>query len=822
MAKKISKERIIKHPILPLRDIVIFPHMVVPLFIGREKSVRAIQSVVDTDKTILLVTQSNVSAESPTSDDLYTIGTLGTVIQLLTLPDGTVKALIEGKQRVEITHVEDGSFFEGTFRFIEEPPYDGEKLEPLKRTLLAEFEQYSKNGRKKTGDIFSSLGQIQDVSKMVDTICAHVPLKLPLKQKLLEAEDLVKRLELLLSYINTEIEIMDAEKRIRSRIKNQVEKNQREYLLNEQLKAIQRELGETDEGRDELGELEEKITKAGLSTEALEKAKGEMRKLKHMNPMSAEATVIRNYLDWLLGIPWQKASRTRKSLPQAEKILNNAHYGLDKVKERILEYLAVQTRMEKVRGSILCLVGPPGVGKTSLGKSIATATGRQFVRISLGGVRDESEIRGHRRTYIGSMPGKIIQGMRKAKTTNPLILLDEVDKLGADWRGDPASALLEVLDPEQNSEFNDHYLEVGYDLSKVLFVATANSLNMHPALLDRMEVIRIAGYTEKEKLEIARTHLLPRQMDLNGLKKEEFTLTDKGLELLIRQYCREAGVRNLERELANLARKSLKEIVTKKHTSVHLDETSLKTYAGVPRYRFAEDELEDLVGVTHGLAWTEAGGEIMSIEALLMPGKGKIMTTGKLGEVMQESIQAASSFVRSRAASYGIQPSVFENHMIHVHVPEGAIPKDGPSAGVAMCTSLVSVLTGVPVRGTVAMTGEISLRGRVLPIGGLKEKILAALSGGIQKVLIPEGNVKDLESIPDEVKNNIEIVPVSTIDQVLAHALVRTLEPIIWRPTGDLPLLPPSLASQDVVPGGLLGGSVPPPLLSPPLPSGVC
>ncbi len=787
------------YPVLALRDVVVFPHMVVPLFVGRDKSIRAIQTVLDNSKTVLLVTQKNSSVEDPTLDDLNRVGTLGTVIQVLTLPDGTVKALIEGQHRMAVTRWgESENFFEAFAEPMPEVLEEGPEAEPLKRALLGSFEQYVKLSRKNPGDILSPILQIEDTSKIVDTIAAHVSLKLELKQNVLEKTVLLKRLELLLNYIDTEIEMFQAEKRIRGRMKNQVEKDQREYLLKEQLRAIQRELGETDEGRDELAEFEEKIERTKLSKEAREKGRSELRKLKNMNPMSAEATVIRNYLDWLLGIPWDKQSRVRKDLDKAEESLNAAHYGLDKVKERVVEYLAVQTRVDRIKGPILCLVGPPGVGKTSLAKSIATATGRQFVRISLGGVRDESEIRGHRRTYIGSMPGKIIQGLRKTKTTNPLILLDEIDKLGADWRGDPASALLEVLDPEQNGEFNDHYLEVGYDLSRVMFVTTANSLQMPPALLDRMEVIRIPGYTEDEKTEIAIRHLLPRQRSLNGLKDRELSLSEGAIRRLVRQYCQEAGVRNLEREIGNLSRKALKEIVTSPAVSLSITEDNLEKYAGIPRYHRDPADLEDRVGVTTGLAWTEVGGELLSIEALMLPGKGKMTTTGKLGEVMQESIQAASSFVRSRATAYGIKPPLFEKRNIHVHVPEGATPKDGPSAGVAMCTSIVSVLTGIPVKGRVAMTGEISLRGRVLPIGGLKEKLIAAHTGNLHTVLIPIGNVKDLEDIPKNVKQGLEIIPVSTVDEVLEHALAGKPIPIEWLSDDD-DLLPPLLKSNSAL-----------------------
>ncbi|MGL4426970.1 MAG: endopeptidase La [Alphaproteobacteria bacterium] len=770
------------YPVLPLRDVVVFPHMVVPLFVGRDKSIRAIQSVAGEGKPILLVTQKRSNLDDPTTSDLYSVGTIGQVLQILKMPDGTVKALIEGKQRVKILrYTEAHDYFEAYADVLEDEPEEvQEDLEPLRRTLLKEFESYVKLNKRKPAEILSPVSQLTDTSKLADTVASHIPLKIDLKQNILEKLKVSQRIELIIGYVNTEIELFKAEKRIQNRIRNQVEQNQREYYLTEQLKAIQKELGESDEARDELRELEERIEKTKLSKEAKERAKSELKKLKNMNPIAAEATVVRNYLDWLLSIPWDNRTKVRKNLSKAEAILNEDHYGLEKVKERILEFLAVQTRVDKVKGPILCLVGPPGVGKTSLGKSIAKATGRQFVRISVGGLRDESEIRGHRRTYIGSMPGKIVQGMRKAKSSNPLFLLDEIDKMGSDWRGDPSSALLEVLDPEQNTAFNDHYLEVDYDLSDVLFVTTANSLNMPLPLLDRMEIIRISGYTEDEKVVIAQRHLVPKQRELHGLKEDEFSISEEGLRILIRKYCRESGVRNLEREIASLSRKAVKSIVLKKVDHLKLTKTNLEKYAGIPRYRFEEADLTDLLGITTGLAWTEVGGELLSIEAVMLPGKGKIMTTGKLGEVMQESIQAASSFVRSRAAAYGIKPTLFEKKDIHVHVPEGATPKDGPSAGVAMCTSIVSVLTGIPVKGNVAMTGEISLRGRVLPIGGLKEKLLAAHRGGIKEVLIPEENLKDLEEIPENVKKGLRIIPVAKVDEVLEHALVRKFTPIEW------------------------------------------
>lgn len=766
-------------PVLPLRDIVVFPHMIVPLFVGRDKSVKALEDVMQDDKQILLVAQKNAGQDDPAAEDIYDVGTIGTVLQLLKLPDGTVKVLVEGSKRAKIlryTSKED--FFQAEAEEVEEVPDEGTDIEALSRSVISQFENYIKLNKKIPPEVLVSLNQIEDVSKLSDTIASHLALKIAEKQELLELTSPAQRLEKANTFMESEIGVLQVEKRIRSRVKRQMEKTQREYYLNEQLKAIQKELGETEDGRDEAGELEDQIQKTKLSKEAREKATQELKKLKSMSPMSAEATVVRNYLDWLLNIPWGKRSRVKKDIKAAEKILNEDHYGLEKVKERILEYLAVQVRVRKVKGPILCLVGPPGVGKTSLGKSIAKATGRNFVRMSLGGVRDESEIRGHRRTYIGSMPGKVIQGMKKAKTSNPLFLLDEIDKLGADWRGDPSSALLEVLDPEQNNTFADHYLEVDYDLSDVMFVTTANTLRMPQPLLDRMEIIRLSGYTEDEKVTIAKHHLINKQLKSHGLKKSEWSISDDALRDLVRLYTREAGVRNLERELANLARKAVKELATKKRKSIRVTRRNLDKFAGVPRYRFGEMESEDLVGVTTGLAWTEVGGELLSIEALLMPGKGNVSHTGKLGDVMQESVQAARSYVRSRMAVFGVSRKFFDKRDIHVHVPEGATPKDGPSAGVAMCTSIVSSLTGIPVRRDVAMTGEITLRGRVLPIGGLKEKLLAAHRGGITTVLIPRDNEKDLVEIPDNVKKGLEIIPVGTVDEVLSEALSREPVPI--------------------------------------------
>jgi ATP-dependent Lon protease len=772
-------------PVLPLRDIVVFPHMIVPLFVGRDKSVRALEDVMKDDKQILLLAQKNAGQDDPSEDDIYQVGTISTVLQLLKLPDGTVKVLVEGSKRARVVRFADNPDF---FLAEAEPIEDiesadnktPEELEALARSVVTQFEQYIKLNKKIPPEALVSVNQIESPSKLADTIAAHLALKISEKQELLEIDTLAERLEKVCSFMESEIGVLQVEKKIRHRVKRQMEKTQKEYYLNEQLKAIQKELGEAEDGGDETDEFEERIKATKFSNEAREKATAELKKLRSMSPMSAEATVVRNYLDWMLSIPWKKRTRVKKDIKGALEILDADHYGLKKVKERILEYLAVQQRINKVRGPILCLVGPPGVGKTSLGKSISRATGRKFVRMSLGGVRDESEIRGHRRTYIGSMPGKIIQSMKKAKASNPLFLLDEVDKMGQDWRGDPASALLEVLDPEQNVLFNDHYLEVDYDLSDVMFVTTANTMNMPSPLLDRMEIIRISGYTEDEKVEIAKRHLISKQVKEHGLKEGEWSISDSAIRDIIRYYTREAGVRNLERELANLTRKAIKEILMEKKGAISISTRNLGKYAGVKRYRFGEIELEDLVGVTTGLAWTEVGGELLSIEALLVPGKGRMTITGKLGDVMQESIQAAKSFVHSQAANMGVKPTLFTRKDIHVHVPEGATPKDGPSAGIAMVTSIVSVLTGIPVRKDLAMTGEITLRGRVLPIGGLKEKLLAALRGGIVKVLIPKDNEKDLAEIPDNVKKGMTIVPVSAIDEVLEHALIEPLVPIEW------------------------------------------
>ena len=768
--------------VLPLRDIVVFPHMIVPLFVGREKSIAALEEVMREDKRILLVAQKNASDDDPTSDQMYEVGTIGSILQLLKLPDGTVKVLVEGLERAQIVSYTDrADFFEAKAVTIDGSDADGGETEALARTAVTQFESYVKLNKKVPQEAVSSITQIDDYAKLADSIAAHLAIKISEKQELLETASVARRLEKVYGLMESEISVLQVEKRIRSRVKRQMEKTQREYYLNEQMKAIQKELGDGDD-HDEMAELEQRITKTKLSKEAREKANAEMKKLKQMSPMSAEATVVRNYLDWLLSIPWGKKSRVKNDLAKAEAVLESDHYGLEKVKERIVEYLAVQARANKLRGPILCLVGPPGVGKTSLAKSIAKATGREYVRMSLGGVRDEAEIRGHRRTYIGSMPGKVIQSMKKAKKSNPLFLLDEIDKMGMDFRGDPSSALLEVLDPEQNSTFMDHYLEVEYDLSNVMFVTTANSLNIPGPLMDRMEIIRIAGYTEDEKFEIARRHLLSKALENHGLDKSEFELSDDGLTEVVRRYTREAGVRNLERELNTLCRKAVKEIVLAKGAKkkVKVTAKNMADFLGVQKYRYGMAEMEDQVGVVTGLAWTEVGGELLTIEAVMMPGKGKMTVTGNLRDVMKESISAASSYVRSRSTDIGVKPPVFDKKDIHVHVPEGATPKDGPSAGVAMVTAITSVLTGIPIRREVAMTGEITLRGRVLPIGGLKEKLLAALRGGITKVLIPEENAKDLADIPDNVKNGLEIVPVSHADEVLKHALISEPEAIEW------------------------------------------
>ena len=775
------------YPVLPLRDIVVFPHMIVPLFVGRDKSVHALEDVMNDDKQILLLAQKNAADDDPTIDDIYKIGTFSTVLQLLKLPDGTVKVLVEGGQRARIIRYTDNElFFQAEAELIDEIEGKPQELEALARTVVGQFEHYIKLNKKIPPEALVSVNQIESPGKLADTIASHLALKISEKQELLEIETVTERLEKIFAHMESEIGVLQVEKKIRSRVKRQMEKTQREYYLNEQLKAIQKELGEAEEGRDEAAEFDERIKKTKFSKEAREKATSELKKLRAMSPMSAEATVVRNYLDWLLSIPWKKRSRVNKDLRQAQKILDADHYGLKKVKERIVEYLAVQQRTNKVKGPILCLVGPPGVGKTSLGQSIARASGRNFVRMSLGGVRDESEIRGHRRTYIGSMPGKIIQGMKKAKSSNPLFLLDEVDKMGHDWRGDPSSALLEVLDPEQNSTFNDHYLEVDYDLSDVLFITTANTMDIPLPLLDRMEIIRLSGYTEDEKVEIAKRHLIPKQYKAHGLRKGEWSISDSAIRNIIRYYTREAGVRNLEREIANLTRKAVRDILMGKRKNIAVTRRNLGKYAGIRRYRYGEIEQEDMVGLTTGLAWTEVGGELLSIEAVMVPGKGKMIITGKLGDVMKESIQAAKSYVQSRAVKFGIKPTLFVTKDIHIHVPEGAIPKDGPSAGVAMVTSIVSVLTGIDVRRNVAMTGEVTLRGRVLPIGGLKEKLLAALRGGLTTVLIPQENEKDLAEIPDKVTKGMTVIPVFSVDEVLKHALTAPLKPIEWDEEAEL------------------------------------
>jgi ATP-dependent Lon protease len=768
-------------PVLPLRDIVVFPHMMVPLFVGREKSVRALEDVMREDKQILLASQKDAGKDDPAAADIFEVGVVANVLQLLKLPDGTVKVLVEGKTRARLTaYTERTEFFEARAEPLEEEVSDPAAVEALTRSIAAEFERYVKLNKNVPQEAVATLGQIEDPSKLADTISGHLGVKLPEKQKLLELADVAARLERIYGLMQGEISVLQVEKKIKTRVKSQMERTQREYYLNEQMKAIQRELGEGEDGRDEAAELERRVEETKLSKEARDKAMAEMKKLRQMSPMSAEATVVRNYLDWMLSIPWSKKSKVKKDLNRAQKILDDDHFGLEKVKERMVEYLAVQQRSTKLKGPILCLVGPPGVGKTSLGKSVARATGREFIRISLGGVRDEAEIRGHRRTYIGSMPGKIIQSMKKAKTSNPLILLDEIDKMGQDFRGDPASAMLEVLDPEQNASFTDHYLEVEYDLSDVMFITTANTYNMPRPLLDRMEIIPLSGYTEDEKTEIARRHLQPKQEKAHGLKKGEFVLTDEALRLIVRRYTREAGVRNLEREIAKLCRKALTEIVKEKVKTVSVDEAKVAEYLGVPRFKYGLAEEQDAVGATTGLAWTEVGGDLLSIEALKLPGKGRMKTTGKLGDVMKESIDAAASYVRSQAPRFGVKPPLFEKMDIHVHVPEGATPKDGPSAGVAMVTSIVSVLTEIPVRRDVAMTGEVTLRGMVLPIGGLKEKLLAALRGGVKTVLIPKENAKDLPDIPDNVKEGLDIIPAETVAEVLKVALTREPEPIDW------------------------------------------
>ncbi|TJZ69767.1 endopeptidase La [Chitiniphilus eburneus] len=761
-------------PMLPLRDVVVFPHMVIPLFVGRPKSIRALEAAMEEGRHILLVAQKNAQKDEPSMADIYPVGTVATVLQLLKLPDGTVKVLVEGLQRATVSALHDG---EGYFR-ADALPHDpnedaGHEAEAMRRALLSQFDQYVKLNKKIPPEILTSLSGIESAGRLADTIAAHLPLKLEQKQAVLEMEDVRRRMEHLLKQLETELDILQVEKRIRGRVKRQMEKSQREYYLNEQVKAIQKELGEIDENA-ELDELEKRIKAAGMSKEAREKVEGELKKLRMMSPMSAEATVVRNYIDTLVGLPWKKRSKISKDLSEAEGVLDADHYGLDKIKERILEYLAVQGRVDKLKAPILCLVGPPGVGKTSLGESIARATNRKYVRMALGGVRDEAEIRGHRRTYIGSMPGKILQSMTKAGVKNPLFLLDEVDKMGADFRGDPSSALLEVLDPEQNHAFSDHYLEVDYDLSDVMFVATANSLNIPAPLLDRMEIIRLSGYTEDEKVNIALKYLVPKQMKNNGVKEGELVINEGAVRDIVRYYTREAGVRSLDREIAKICRKVVKSLMVKpSDKKLTITAKTLDKYLGVRRFEYGVAEQQNQVGQVTGLAWTEVGGELLTIEAVKLPGKGKMIQTGQLGDVMQESIQAALSVVRSRAISLGIDPEFYQKNDIHIHLPEGATPKDGPSAGIAIATAMTSILTGIPVRCDVAMTGEITLRGEVLPIGGLKEKLLAAHRGGIKHVLIPDGNVKDLAEIPDNVKRGLTIHSVKWFDQVLGHALER-------------------------------------------------
>ena len=770
-----------QYPVLSLRDIVVFPGMVVPLFVGREKSINALNSVMDKYKKIILAAQKSHDVDDPKDNEIYQVGCLGEILQLLKLPDGTVKILVEGKERVKINqyHNEEKNYLLASCSTLVDE-LGKEDLSLLSKAVLNKFDKLVKVSKKVSEEGLETIKDTKEPSKVADAIANQLQISLVEKQKILENLSVQNRLESLLTFIESEIEVLSVEKKIRGRVKNQMEKTQREYYLNEQLKAIQKELGETEDGKDEIQNLEEAIKKAKMTKEAEEKSLAELKKLKSMSPMSAESTVVRNYLDWMVSLPWGKTSKVNTDINNAKKILDEDHYGLEKVKDRILEFLAVQSRINKIKGPILCLVGAPGVGKTSLGKSIAKATGREFVRMSLGGIRDEAEIRGHRRTYIGSLPGKIIQMMKKSGKNNPLILLDEIDKIGNDYRGDPSSALLEALDPEQNTTFNDHYLEVDYDLSNVMFVTTANTLNIPGPLLDRMEVIRISGYTEDEKMEIAKKYLLPKQIKENGLKSGEWSVSDEALKGIIRYYTRESGVRSLEREISKLARKGVKDIVTKTKDIIKIDEKNLNDYLGVKKFKYGEIENKDGTGIVTGLAWTEVGGELLTIESVIMPGKGKMEITGKLGEVMQESVKAAKSFVRSRCLEYGIIPPVFEKKDIHIHVPEGATPKDGPSAGIAMVTSIVSSLTAIPVKRDVAMTGEVTLRGRVLPIGGLKEKLLAALRGGIKTVLIPDENEKDLAEIPKNVIEGLKIIPVKTVDEVLKIALTKNLTPVDW------------------------------------------
>ncbi|MXP09144.1 endopeptidase La [Pseudoblastomonas halimionae] len=775
------------YPLLPLRDIVVLPGMVVPLFVGRDKSVAALEAAMEADKLIYLLAQLDPTCDDPEGDDLYDVGVIAEVVQMLKLPDGTVRVLVEGKARAKLGSLrEDGDRVVAAVEEMDIVSAGGTEVAAMMRQVIEQFEEYAKLDKKLTEDAGEDLAEIDDASLLADAVGANLNIKVADKQALLTETDPMKRLEMVFSFMEGELGVMQVEKKIRGRVKRQMEKTQREYYLNEQLKAIQNELGGEGEDGDELAELQEKIDSLEMTEEAKAKAQSELKKLKSMQPMSAEATVIRNYLDVLLGLPWGEKSELKQDIAAAQDVLDDDHYGLEKVKDRIIEYLAVQARTNKLKGPILCLVGPPGVGKTSLGKSIAKATGREFVRQSLGGVRDEAEIRGHRRTYIGSLPGKIVTNLKKAGSWNPLFLLDEIDKLGQDFRGDPASALLEVLDPEQNAKFQDHYLELDLDLSDIMFVTTANSLDLPQPLLDRMEIIRLEGYTEDEKVEIARRHLIPKQIEQHGLAEGEFELTEDGLRSLIRHYTREAGVRTLEREIARLARKSLRKILEQEATSMTIDADNLGEFAGVRKFRHGMGEEEPQVGAVTGLAWTEVGGELLTIESVTTPGKGEIKTTGKLGEVMNESIAAAFSFVKARAPAYGIKPSIFQRKNIHIHLPEGAVPKDGPSAGIGMVTSIVSTLSGIAVDPEVAMTGEVTLRGRVLPIGGLKEKLLAALRGGIKTVLIPEENEKDLAEIPDDIKNGLEIIPVAHVDEVLARALVEKLEAIEWTEADDL------------------------------------
>ncbi|PDH51608.1 MAG: endopeptidase La [alpha proteobacterium MED-G09] len=780
--KKVQEFKLFKKvPVLPLRNIVVYPHMVVPLFVGRDKSISALEEVMDKGQELLFLAQKDADTNDPQKEDLYEVGTIGKVLQLLKLPDGTVKVLVEGIKRAKVEElIPHENFLEAKIEVISEEKIEDKTIIAISRQVVSKFEDFVKLNTKVASEVVSSLKDINDPSKIADTIASQMTGNVSEKQKLLEIFNLEERLNDILNLLDGELSVLQVEKKIKRRVKNQMEKTQKEYYLNEQMKAIQKELDDDEEGIDDIAEIEEKIKNTKLSKEALEKTKNELKKLKQMSPMSAEATVVRNYLDWILDIPWGKKKKVKKDIGMAQKTLDKDHYGLDKVKDRITEYLAVQNRSKKIKGPILCLVGPPGVGKTSLGKSIAAATGREFIRMSLGGVRDESEIRGHRRTYIGSMPGRIVQSLKKVKTTNPLFLLDEIDKLGSDFRGDPASALLEVLDPEQNNAFNDHYLEVDYDLSQVMFVTTANSLDIPQALADRMEIIRIAGYTEDEKLEIAKRHLIEKTKESNGLSEKEWSVSDDAIQSVIRYYSREAGVRGLEREINSLARKAVKDIALNKSDSVNVTSENISDYLGVKKYRYGKTENDDLVGVVTGLAYTEVGGDILNVEAVMLPGNGKIKATGKLGDVMKESIDAASSFVRSRAVNYGIEPPIFQRKDIHVHVPEGATPKDGPSAGVAMVVAIISVMAEIPIKNDVAMTGEMSLRGRVLPIGGLKEKLLAATRSGIKTVLVPSENKRELSEVPENIKEKLDIKLISNIDEALDYALTKKPVAIEW------------------------------------------